>query len=98
MDEQRPSILLRLNPAVPRYYLFGLAGVLWTFAGMVLCVRAIFWLEAFSLSVELALETMSIVIAIVGYVFLFVNVVEKNINRIRQLPERACVFAFTAWQ
>jgi hypothetical protein len=97
MSETRTSILSRLNPAVPRYYLFGLAGALWTFAGMVLCIRAILWLNVFPLGIELALETGSLVIAVLGYIFLFVRVVQKNIDRIRQLPDNACVFAFSAW-
>jgi hypothetical protein len=98
MGETGSSILSKLNPAVPRYYLFGLAGAFWTFAGLVLCVRAVLWLNAFPLSIELALGTGSIAIATIGYLFLFVKVVQKNIDRIRQLPEKACVFAFTAWQ
>jgi len=98
MSEPRFSIISRLNPAVPRYYLFGLAGAFWTFAGLMLCARAILWLNVFPLSVELALETTSIAIAIIGYLFLFVKVVQKNIDRIGQLPDHACVFAFTAWQ
>jgi len=98
MGETRSSIISRLNPAVPRYYLFGLAGAFWTFAGLVLCARAILWLNVFPLSIELALETTSIAIAIIGYLFLFVKVVQKNIDRIGQLPENACIFAFSAWQ
>jgi len=98
MGATKPSIISRLNPAVPRYYLFGLAGAFWTVAGLVLCVRAILWLDVFPLSIELALETTSIAIAVIGYPFLFVKVVQKNIDRIGQLPENACVFAFTAWQ
>jgi hypothetical protein len=98
MGETKSSLVSKLNPAVPRYYLFGLAGAFWTFAGLVLCARAIVWLDVFSLGVELALETASLAIAIIGYLFLFVKVVQKNIDRIRQLPENACVFAFTAWQ
>jgi hypothetical protein len=98
MGGTKSSIISRLNPAVPRYYLFGLAGAFWTIAGLVLCARAILWLNVFSLSIELALETTSIAIAIIGYLFLFVKVVQKNIDRIGQLPENACVFAFTAWQ
>jgi hypothetical protein len=97
MDETKNSILSRLNPAVPRYYLFGLAGALWTFAGLLLCVRAILWLNVFPLGMELALETGSLVIAVFGYLFLFVRVVQKNIDRIRRLPDNACVFAFSAW-
>ncbi len=98
MSKTRSSIISRLNPAVPRYYLFGLAGAFWTFAGLMLCARAILWLNAFSLSIELALETTSIAIAIIGYLFLFFKVVQKNIDRIGQLPENACVFAFAAWR
>ena len=98
MDEPKSFLFSKLNPAVPRYYLFGLAGAFWTFAGVVLCARAILWLNDFPLSIELALETTSIAIAVIGYLFLFVKVVQKNIDRIRQLPENACIFAFTAWQ
>jgi hypothetical protein len=98
MNEIRPSILVKLNPAVPKFYLFGLAGALWTFAGLVLCLRAILWLNTFSLGVELALGLGSLAIAVLGYLFLFVRVVQKNIDRIMRLPDHACVFAFTAWQ
>ena len=98
MGATKPSIISRLNPAVPRYYLFGLAGAFWTFAGLVLCARAILWLNVFPLSIEIALETTSIAVAIIGYLFLFVKVAQKNIERIGQLPENACVFAFTDWQ
>jgi hypothetical protein len=98
MGEPESSIISKLNPSVPRYYLFGIAGAFWTIAGVLLCARAIIWLDVFPLALELALETTSIAIAIIGYLFLFVNVVQKNIDRIGHLPENACVFAFTAWQ
>jgi hypothetical protein len=98
MDHTKSSLIAKLNPAVPRYYLFGLAGVFWTFAGLVLCGRAVLWLNAFPFGTELALEVTSIGIAIIGYLFLFAKVVQKNIDRIKQLPEQACVFGFTAWQ
>ena len=94
----KKSFLSKLNPAVPRYYLFGFAGAFWTFAGLLLCARAIGWLNVFPLSIELALAAASIGIAIVGYLYLFVKVVQKNIDRIAQLPENACVFAFSAWR
>jgi hypothetical protein len=92
------SLLSRLDPAVPRYYLFGLAGAFWTFAGVLLCARAIIWLDVFPLGAELALEAASVAIAVIGYLFLFVKVVQKNIDRIGELPEHACIFAFSAWQ
>ena len=98
MAEKKSSLISKLNPAVPRYYLFGFAGAFWTFAGLLLCGRAIVWLTVFPLSIELALEAASIAIAVVGYLYLFVNVVQKNIDRIGRLPENACVFAFSAWR
>jgi hypothetical protein len=36
-------------------------------------------------------------LAAAGYIFLFVKVVQRNLDRISHLPERACLFAFTAW-
>jgi hypothetical protein len=36
-------------------------------------------------------------LAVAGYFFFFIKVVQKNIDRISRLPERACLFAFTAW-
>lgn len=97
MSQISASLILKLNPAVPRRYLFAIAGVLWTVAGALLCVRGEVWLEVFPLSTEFAMETIGIGFAVVGYFFLFLKVVQKNIDRIEQLPERACLFAFTAW-
>jgi hypothetical protein len=97
MNQTQNSLIARLNPAVPRRYLFAVAGVLWTAAGVLLCVRAEIWLEAFPIGTEFAIEAISVGLAVIGYIFLFMKVVERNIDRIGRLPERACLFAFTAW-
>jgi hypothetical protein len=97
MNQVRASFITRLNPAVPRHYLFAIAGVLWMAAGVLLCVRAEQWLEAFPAGTELALEIISIALAAAGYLFFFFKVVQRNIDRIGRLPDRACLFAFTAW-
>jgi hypothetical protein len=88
----------RLNPAVPRHFLFALAGGLWTIAGTILCVRAEVWLEVFPLRTEIELEALGAMLAVAGYLFLFAHIVQKNIDRITRLPERVCLFAFTAWR
>jgi hypothetical protein len=88
----------RFNPAVPRHFLYAIAGLLWTLAGGLLCVRGAMWLGGFPFSVIASIEAGSIVIAAAGYIFLFAGIVRKNITRIGKLPERACVFAFTAWR
>lgn len=91
-------MLTRLNPAVPRRYLYVLAGVLWTIAGGVLCVRALVWLDRLSLGAEVVLETTSLVLSIAAYIFLFARLVQKSIDRIAMLPDRVCLFAFTPWR
>jgi hypothetical protein len=97
MNQLNVSLISKLNPAVPRHFLFAIAGVLWTIAGVLLCVRGEIWLEVYPLGTEFALETLSIGLAVAGYFFFFIKVVQKSIDRISGLPERACLFAFTAW-
>lgn len=98
MNQARASLISKLNPAVPRHYLFGIAGIFWTVAGVLLCVRAIIWLDVFSFSIEVAFEAVSVALAVAGYLLMFFKVVQKSIDRIGRLPDRACVFAFAAWQ
>jgi len=91
-------LMIRLKPAVPRHYVFALAGCLWTFAGILLCFRAAVWLGVFSFGAEIALELVSVVLAAASYSLIFSRLVQKNIDRINGLPERACMFAFTHWR
>jgi hypothetical protein len=96
MAENRcKDIVQRLIPTVQRHYLFALAGVLWTIAGGILCVRGTIWLQLLSPFAEIIVGLLSIVMAAVGYLYGFSKVVQKNIDRIHQMPERAAVFAFT---
>lgn len=87
-----------LYPAVPRHWLFAIAGLIWSAVGLLLCARAIVWLVPFSLSTDLILEIASLILAFIGYVYGFSTIVKKNIARIHTLPGRACAFAFTAWK
>jgi hypothetical protein len=98
VKESKQALFYRFNPAVPRHYLFGIAGLLWTTVGATLCMRAINWLGVFSPGKELAFESVSVSLAVVAYTLFFSRLVQKNINRIEKLPERACAFAFTAWR
>ena len=90
--------ILKLTPAVPRHYLFVIAGALWTLAGVLLCVRAAIWLNGFPAGTEFVMESISLTLAVAGYFLLFFRIVQSNIDRIGRLPERACLFAFTAWK
>ncbi len=88
----------KLCPAVPRRWLFAVAGILWIGVGFLLCARAIVWLETFSAGAELLLELIGGLAAFVIYRYGLSSIVRKNIDRITTLPENACVFAFAAWR
>ncbi len=82
-------------PTVQRHHLFALAGIFWTIAGGILCVRGTIWLQLLSPLGEIIVGLLSVVFSAVGYLYGFSNVVQKNIDRILQMPERAAIFAFT---
>jgi len=91
-------MLQRLNPAVPRHFLYAIAGVLWTLAGGLLCMRGAMWLGGFQFLAVASIETGAFAVAAAGYLLFFAGIVRKNITRIGRLPGRACIFAFTAWR
>lgn len=90
------DMMRKFIPTVRRHYLFALAGMLWTIAGGILCVRGTIWLQMLPPIGEIIVGLLSFVIAAVGYLYGFSNVVQKNIDRIHQMPERAAIFAFTS--
>jgi hypothetical protein len=92
------NLLYRLNPAIPQRFLFMLAGAAWTAAGLILVVRTIPWFGELPGIVDTLLVALSVAAAAAGHTFLFSRLVEKNVERILALPERVCLFAFTAWR
>jgi hypothetical protein len=87
-----------MKPFIPRQYLFVVAGLLWTAVGLLLCWRALGWLNTETLPVEFVLESIGIFLAVAFYFLGFSKIARKNIARICKLPERASLFAFTAWK
>ncbi len=97
-DQRMDAFISKMNPAVPRHFLFALAGLLWAIAGAVLCFRGFVWIQDLWLPLAIGVEAVGIALAAVGYIFMFSRLVRKNIVRIGSLPNRACVFAFAAWK
>lgn len=91
-------MLSRFNPAVPRRWLFALAGLVWTGVGIALCIRAIVWMSQFSFVWIFLVECLGMFICVFGYTYGFSKIVEKNVRRIHGLPQNVCLFAFTAWR
>lgn len=87
-----------LHPAVPKHWLFALAGIIWTTVGLMLTVRALHLLQPFAFRIEFIMERSSVALACVIYIYGFSQSVRKKISRIHALPDRVCVFAFSGWR
>lgn len=88
----------RLKPALPRPWLLALAGLMWTAVGVMLSRYAFVWLAHPPSWTNVALGLVGIAAAVPIYRLGFRQLARKNIERIRQLNDRACLFAFLAWK
>jgi hypothetical protein len=94
------SILEKLKPAAPRHWLMGIAGVMWSAVGVLLCGLAVYWLVNAQIAWEwdVSLELIGVAAAIAVYSFGFSRIARKNIERLCSLSDRPCLFAFQAWK
>jgi hypothetical protein len=90
------SWMQNLNPAVPRSWLQILAGLAWTGVGLMLGRLAANWLIAYPLLTAVVTGFTGLLLAILISIF-FSAMAQKNVARIRELPEKACLFAFQQW-
>jgi hypothetical protein len=87
-----------LKPAVTKYWLAAAAGLLWSIVGLTLCGLAYEWLAVLPLRWSASLGVVGFILALVVYRFAFSKIALKNIDRLRQFPDRVCFFAFQAWK
>ena len=91
-------LLNKLNPAVSKYWLIALAGLIWSMVGIMLCRLAYIWLSSVNWTLGLPLGLMGIISALAVYGFGFSKIALKNIDRLCLLPDKSCIFAFQAWK
>jgi hypothetical protein len=91
-------LLKKLNPAVSKYWLIALAGLLWSMVGITLCRLAYIWLASVNLSLGLPLGLMGIISALAVYGYGFSKIALRNIHRLCLLSDKSCIFAFQAWK
>ena len=91
-------VLASLKPAVSRYWLVLLAGLLWSAVGLMLCRLAYLWLVAVPRYGAGFLGIIGLLLALIAYRFSFSRIAEKNIERIGLFSEKGCLFAFQAWK
>lgn len=88
----------KLKPAVSKYWLMALAGLMWSIVGIMLCRMAYTWLKAVPDLMALLMGALGLISALVAYHFGFSKIALKNIDRLCFLPEKTCIFAFQAWK
>jgi hypothetical protein len=91
-------VLKNLKPAVSKYWLIALAGVIWSGVGVMLCLLAVQWLTVIHWRWSIPLGSLGIILAWVTYRYGFSSIAQKNIDRLCLLSDRACIFAFQAWK
>jgi len=90
--------LEKFKPAVSKYWLMALAGLMWSAVGIMLCRMAYYWLKAVSENLALLMGSVGLVSALAVYRFGFSKIANKNIARLCLLPNQTCIFAFQAWK
>ncbi len=87
-----------LKPTLPRPWLLALAGVMWTMVGVMLGRYAFTWLTRPPSLAHAGLGLAGVAAAVPIYRLGFRGLARQNIERIRQLQERPCLFSFLAWK
>jgi hypothetical protein len=90
--------LERLTPTVHKRWLLILAGGTWMAVSFMLAAFAYSWLRPLPWSMAVPLAVGGILIAVTAYRLGFVSLALKNIKRIRQMSDGACLFAFMQWK
>ena len=71
---------------------------MWTTVGLMLCGLDYEWLAIMPYRWAGPLGVAGIVLAFALYHFIFSAIALKNIDRLREFPDRVCFFAFQAWK
>ena len=74
------------------------AGLIWSYAGVILLRLAFDWLSRVNLSVEIILAFGGFLLSLLIFSYGFSKVADKNIQRIEEYASnRVCIFAFQEW-
>ena len=92
------STFKKLDPAVDKRFLIALSGCIWSIVGIMLCYRAAGWLSITSGHQHIWPGLAGLVLAFSIYRFGFLKLVKKNIDRIRAMQGKVCIFGFQPWK
>jgi len=89
--------LAKMKPAVSKYWLIAVAGLIWSAVGLILCRLAYIWLTAVPWQQAVPLGLLGAIFALAVYRYKFSKFALKNIDRLCLLADKSCIFAFQAW-
>lgn len=84
----------RYTPAASRTARAALAGAAWSIAGIVLISFAAGWLGGLDGRTAVAFGVTGLVSAVLAWLLFFRRLAGRNLERLTESPERACVFGF----
>jgi membrane-bound metal-dependent hydrolase YbcI (DUF457 family) len=87
----------RLKPAVHQKWLILISGIMWSGVGIFLMFLASKWVKILAIGEISLIIAIGITLGITIAYFGFSKIAQKNIDRIKGLPEKPCVFAFQQW-
>lgn len=86
------------KPAVTKNVLLFLAGAVWFGVGSMLLIMAYSWLSDAPGGISFVFAGVGVVMALVVHHFGFLKIVDKNIERIRPMHAKQCLFSFITWK
>lgn len=92
------SKIKKFDPAVDKRVLIALSGITWSIVGIALCKLAVAWLSQTTIEKSIWLGSAGIILSLLIHHLGFLKLVDKNIERIRSMKNKICIFAFQAWK
>lgn len=92
------SEINRFKPAVRKTVLFSLAGLFWLSVGVMLVSWARLWLSDVSGLMLYTLAFSGILLGSCVHTYGFSRIAAKNIERIKLMDEKICIFALISWK
>jgi hypothetical protein len=92
------EILKKYNPATTNRWHIALAGVTWGLVGILLFRYSYGWLSPLEFSRAVLFGIAGLIIAAVVYWFGMSRIALKNLNRLRAIEGKTCVFGFLTWK
>ncbi len=87
----------KFKPAVPKKLLLFFAGAMWCCVGIMLISMAVQWLYIYEGN-PLLFGVPGFIAGLIIHHFGFLKIVDKNLGRISQLPDKPCAFSFISWK